>query len=74
MTTSATEHATLLAPDISCGHCVSSVQEALGKHAGVTSAMANVETKFVDVDFDPSVTSVEKISATLEDAGYPVKS
>lgn len=73
MSTSTTEHVTLLAPDISCGHCVTTVQEALGQQEGVKLAMANAETKFVDVDFDPSVTSVEEISTTLAEAGYPVK-
>ncbi len=73
MSTTTTEHVTLLAPDISCGHCVSTVQEALSKHEGVKLAMANAETKFVDVDFDPSVTTVEQLSTTLAEAGYPVK-
>ncbi len=73
MSTTTSEHVTLLAPDISCGHCVSTVQEALGKHQGVKLAMANAETKFVHVDFDPAVTSVDKLSATLAEAGYPVK-
>ncbi len=74
MTTSTTEHATLLAPDISCGHCVSTVQDAVGKLEGVKRVQANADTKFVDVDFDPTATSVESISKALEDSGYPVKS
>jgi len=74
MTLSTTEHATLHAPDISCGHCVSTVQEAVGKLDGVSQVQASAETKFVDVDFDPSVASVESISQALDAAGYPVKS
>jgi copper chaperone len=74
MTTSTTEHATLHAPDISCGHCVSTVQDAVGKLEGVTQVQASAETKFVDVDFDPTATSVESISQALAQAGYPVKS
>jgi len=74
MSTTTSEHVTLLAPDISCGHCVSTVQDALGKQEGVKLAMANAETKLVDVDFDPTVTTVEQISSTLAEAGYPVKS
>ncbi len=73
MSTTTSQHVTLLTPDISCGHCVSTVQEALGKHEGVKLAMANAETKFVDVDFDPTVTTVEQISRTMAGAGYPVK-
>lgn len=74
MTLSTTEHATLHAPDISCGHCVGTVQDAVGKLDGVSQVQASAETKFVDVDFDPSITSVESISQALDDAGYPVKS
>lgn len=73
MTTATTQHVTLLAPDISCGHCVGTVQQALRNHDGVTHVMANAETKFVDVDFDPTVTSIERISATLAEAGYPAR-
>jgi copper chaperone CopZ len=72
-TTQTTEHVTLIAPDISCGHCVSTVQQALEQHEGVNRVMANAETKFVDVDFDPSLTTVESISDVLKEAGYPVK-
>ena len=74
MTLSTTEHATLHSPDISCGHCVSTVQDAVGKLDGVSQVHASAETKFVDVDFDPTATSVESISRTLADAGYPVQS
>jgi copper chaperone CopZ len=73
MTTSTTEHITLLAPDISCGHCVSTVQQALSQHEGVSQVLASAETKFVDVDYNPAVTSVESISDVLKEAGYPVK-
>jgi len=73
MASATTEHVTLLAPDISCAHCVATVQGALGEQDGVATAIANAETKLVDVDYDPAVTSVEQISATLEEAGYPVK-
>ena len=73
MSTATSQHVTLIAPDISCGHCVGTVQDALGRLDGVKLSMANAETKFVDVDFDPTVVSVEKISMTLAEAGYPVK-
>lgn len=72
MTSTATEHITLHAPDISCGHCVGTVQNALQQQDGVSQVQASAETKLVDVDFDPQVTSVEQIAETLKDAGYPV--
>jgi copper ion binding protein len=70
---STTEHATLIAPDISCGHCVSTVETAVGKLEGVSRVTANAETKQVDIDFDPSVSSLQTISQVLEEAGYPIK-
>ena len=73
MTSTTSEHATLLAPDISCGHCVGTVQSTLGSLAGVSSVSASAETKLVDVEFDPAVVTVDTISEALKEAGYPVK-
>ena len=66
------EHVTLTAPDISCGHCVATVQDAVGKLAGVASVKADESTKQVQVAFDPNRVTVEQIEAQLDDAGYPV--
>ena len=62
---------TLSAPDISCSHCVATVQETVSSLPGVESVSASEETKLVDVTFDPSRVDVSKISAVLSDAGYP---
>ena len=67
------EQATLTAPDISCGHCVATVKEAVGGLEGVSRVEANAETKRVDVAFDPSRVSLARIEATLDEAGYPVE-
>ena len=67
------EQATLTAPDISCGHCVATVQEAVSVLDGVHRVEANPATKQVVVAFDPSRVSLKQIEATLDDAGYPVQ-
>ena len=67
------EQITLNAPDISCGHCVATVEGALGSQTGVSSVSANENTKDVKVEFDPAVISVETISGVLAEAGYPVQ-
>ncbi len=72
MTQSATEHITLNAPDISCGHCVAAIQNRLGDLEGVSQVTASEQTKQVDIDFDPSKLSLDKIEAELADEGYPV--
>lgn len=61
----------LKAPDISCNHCVASVKTRVGGIDGVASVDANAETKLVDITFDASKVSLEKIQAELADEGYP---
>jgi copper ion binding protein len=68
----ATEHITLQAPDISCGHCVASIQDRLGGLDGIEKVSASAETKLVDIDFDPAKVDLAKIESELEDEGYPV--
>ncbi|MDQ3695817.1 MAG: heavy-metal-associated domain-containing protein [Chloroflexota bacterium] len=68
---SITEQATFTAPDISCGHCVSRVQAAVGALNGVDTVVADIDTKRVDVTYDAAVTSPAVISAALAEAGYP---
>ena len=67
------EQATLTAPDISCGHCVATVKEAVGALDGVSRVEADADTKRVDVAFDPSSVSLAQIEAALDEAGYPVQ-
>lgn len=62
---------TLTAPDISCGHCVASVKEAVGQLDGVERVEANEQTKQVVVNYDPERVSETHIRAALDDAGYP---
>lgn len=65
------EHITLSAPDISCSHCVGTVKRTVGALPGVESVTASELTKLVDITFDPAQLDLAKISAALNDAGYP---
>jgi copper ion binding protein len=67
------EHMTVTAPDISCGHCVASVKDAVGTLPGVSSVEADADTKRVEIDFDPGRVSLAQIEAALDGAGYPVQ-
>lgn len=67
-----TEQATMTAPAISCGHCVTTIQETVGALPGVAQVVADAETKQVTVAFDPSRVSLPRIEAALDEAGYPV--
>lgn len=68
---SATAQATFTAPDISCGHCVTRVQSAVGAVEGVERVTADVDTKRVEVAYDGTVTSPAAIRVALDEAGYP---
>ena len=68
-----TEMITLTAPDISCGHCVATVQTAVGALDGVEGVQADADTKRVEVSFDPARVSRPRIEAALDEAGYPAQ-
>lgn len=63
---------TLTAPDISCGHCIATVQEAVSALDGVKQVAANADTKQVTIDFDARRVSVATIEAAMDEVGYPV--
>lgn len=64
---------TLNAPDISCGHCVQSVEQAVGQINGVAAVKADAETKDVNVTWDEGKTDLNAITAALDEAGYPAR-
>lgn len=63
---------TLTAPDISCGHCIATVQEAVSALDGVERVSANADTRQVAVGFDATRVSVATIEAAMDEVGYPV--
>lgn len=67
------EQITLTAPDISCDHCVATVQGAIGGLTGVNAVTANASTTKVDVSFDPNRVTIAQIETAMDDAGYPVQ-
>jgi copper chaperone len=66
------EHVMVTAPDISCGHCVATVKEAVGALPGVARVEADADTKRIEIDFDPGQVSLTQIEAALDEVGYPV--
>lgn len=58
-------------PNISCGHCVHTIQNEVSELAGVQSVQADLDSKKVVIDFvDPA--TEEKIKALLAEINYPV--
>jgi copper chaperone len=58
-------------PNISCGHCVHTIQMELMELIGVSKVQASEATKQVTVEFDPPATE-EQIEALLTEINYKV--
>jgi copper chaperone len=63
---------TLEVPSISCGHCVHTIRNELSELEGVTRVEPSLETKQVEIEFDPPATQ-ERIVALLTEINYPPK-
>ena len=64
------ESKTFIVPNISCGHCVHTVETEVGELAGVANVKANEATKQVTVEWDAPATW-DKIQAALQEINYP---
>jgi copper chaperone len=58
-------------PNISCGHCVHTIQNEVRELEGVQSVVANQEAQTATITFDAPA-SEEKIKALLAEINYPV--
>ena len=58
-------------PNISCGHCVHTIQTEISDLAGVQSVVANQNTKAVEIVFDKPA-SEDQIKSLLAEINYPV--
>jgi copper chaperone len=63
---------TLSVPDISCGHCKSSIEGAVSGLEGIDKVEVAIEAKTVDLSFDPAAVSLDTIIETIEEQGYDV--
>jgi copper chaperone len=62
----------LSVPDVSCEHCVKTVNGALGTLPGVEAVSTDIPTKSVHLRYDLDQLSMEQIETTLDDAGYTI--
>jgi copper chaperone len=60
-------------PNISCGHCVHTIQMEVGDLPGVESVEASVDTKSVKITFGDPTTETE-IKSLLAEINYPAVS
>jgi copper chaperone len=69
---SAIQQTILSVPDVSCEHCVKTINGALSALSGVESVNTDIPTKTVHLRYDPNKVSLEKVEAVLDDEGYTV--
>ena len=58
-------------PNISCGHCVHTIQTEVADLAGVKSVKADQNSKVVEITFDAPA-SEDTIKSLLAEINYPV--
>lgn len=66
------EKVTLKVNGMSCGHCVKAIEGSVGELTGVESVKVHLDAGNVDVEFNPSEVSLDKIKETIDDQGYDV--
>ncbi len=68
--TTATERATIPVTGMTCAACSARIQRTLERAPGVASANVNLMTNSATVEFDPTVSSLDALIATIKDTGY----
>lgn len=63
----------LKVPDVTCNHCVSAIEGAVGALGGVERVKVDLDRKEVGVTFDEAETTLEKIVEAIEGEGYGVE-
>ena len=58
-------------PNISCNHCIHTIQSEVSELAGVKSVQADLDTKQAVITFDSPATE-ELIKSLLAEIDYPV--
>ncbi len=63
---------TLSVPDISCGHCKTSIEGAVAPIDGVAKAEVSINDRTVAVEYDPAQVELSSIVTAIDDQGYEV--
>ncbi|GAC90487.1 copper-ion-binding protein [Anoxybacillus flavithermus NBRC 109594] len=64
---------TLQVQGMTCGHCKAAVKSALEQLDGVSRVEVHLQEGTVDVEYDETKVSVEKLKEAIEEQGYDVK-
>ncbi len=64
---------TLHVEGMSCGHCVNKIEGSVGELAGVSQVNVKLDDAQVEVSFNESQVSINRIIEIIEDQGYEVE-
>lgn len=62
---------TVKVPNISCGHCVATIEREVGEVAGVDSVKAEEANRKVTISWDPDATDWVVIEDLMKEINYP---
>jgi copper chaperone len=62
---------TVMVPNISCGHCVMTIEREVGEVEGVSQVKAEQVTKQVTISWDPDATDWVVIEGVMKEINYP---
>ena len=65
---------TFAVPNITCGHCVMTIERELKDLSGVNSVKGDETSRQVTVEWDETSLSWEKIDSLLQEINYPPES
>jgi len=66
------EKQTFTVPNISCGHCVMTIQNEIKALDGIHGVEGDPQKKTVSIEWDEPAT-LEKIKETLKEINYPAQ-
>ncbi|MFQ5406249.1 MAG: heavy metal translocating P-type ATPase [Candidatus Micrarchaeia archaeon] len=64
------EKTTISIANMHCASCAVTIERELSKQTGVKKAFVNFATEKAYVEYDPSITSVQKLQEAIEKTGY----
>ena len=62
---------TVRVPNISCGHCVMTIEREVAEMAGVQSVKADHASRSVTVAWDEEATTWDEVASLLREINYP---
>jgi copper chaperone len=64
---------TIKVPNISCGHCTSTIEREVSELEGIISVKADKDSKRVNIEWNEPPLTWAQITALLTDIGYPAE-